>query len=837
MKAVAARGRVAGLLIRHLLHVIGRQRTRAAILWGALVVALAIGVGLLAFVNSIEDSYRARGEAVGGVSDVKVEAVPGSSLPSRLAARLRRLPGSRYAVPMTQQRVTLEAGRASAVATAIGIDRSAKRLRSVLERDLKVRRTAAEDPGLSLSRELAADLGGVKAGDQVGLFAYGRAPRLKVRHVVDVAPAIADVITLPRAQLERLRSEPGRPTVIYVKLAPGSSTGAWERRARRVLPPQATLTTAAGDQAQLDNVLDFTVRAPTFVFGLVVLTIAGLLIYVLQLMRMLERQEDIGLLRGLGSGRSPLVAAEVAILAALVASAVPAGILLGTPIAHYMADQVPTYLTDVFGFNMEVAVRPAVVAIAAAVTLLVGSLATVAALISARGSVADQLGRSPQAGATVTSTVTLRQALGALAGGAACLAGGLAASDAQLYPLAVVALLGALALITPGVVGLAALVLSRGHGGGPKAVMVARAAFEANPRRAAMAAAIMALGIAAVLPPQLAERALVERKDQLVESIRPGAEELVGSDDAYYSVPITGRFARRALTDRNGPAQPTAFSFVPYGDRKIELRGVDPDGFDGVFRAGLGLPARLHLLREHPNGVLISQVMAAGLDLEAGDTIRLHTALGPRRLRIRGVVEYVAWPSGTVYMDIGTYRHLYRTAAINVLAVDRGAKVDRAALRRLPALHTVSGEELLGRIDEQMDKSTQGLLAMRVLTLIAALVAVAGIVATAVLSRRREWAVLRAMGLRNGGLFGALALETGLVMVLGGICGAVAGIVSYLGPTTGFLESQGYVIGGGISGLTIAAIVALAAVLGTVAAAFPAWLTARAPLAEALSYE
>jgi putative ABC transport system permease protein len=194
--------------------------------------------------------------------------------------------------------------------------------------------------------------------------------------------------------------------------------------------------------------------------------------------------------------------------------------------------------------------------------------------------------------------------------------------------------------------------------------------------------------------------------------------------------------------------------------------------------------------------VLISQVMAAGLDLEAGETIALRTALGPRALRVRGVVEDVAWPSGTVYMDIGTYRRLYRTPAINVLAVSRGSKLDRRALRGLSPLHAVSGTELVGRIDEQMDKSTQGLAAMRALTLVAALVAVAGIIATAVLARRREWAVLRAMGLRNGGLFAALAMETGLVMVLGGICGALAGIVSYLGPMVGFLESQGYMVGG-----------------------------------------
>ena len=70
--------------------------------------------------------------------------------------------------------------------------------------------------------------------------------------------------------------------------------------------------------------LDFTVRAPTFVFGMVVLAIAGLLIYVLQLMRMLERQEDLGLLRALGSRRLPLVLAESAILAALLVVGDPA---------------------------------------------------------------------------------------------------------------------------------------------------------------------------------------------------------------------------------------------------------------------------------------------------------------------------------------------------------------------------------------------------------------------------------------------------------------------------------------------------------------------------------
>ncbi len=125
------------------------------------------------------------------------------------------------------------------------------------------------------------------------------------------------------------------------------------------------------------------------------------------------------------------------------------------------------------------------VAIAAATALVVGIAATVGALASARGSIAEQLGRSPQAGATVTSTISLRPALALLAGGAACLAMGLVVAESGLYPIAAVTILIGLALTTPGVVGLVAIVLGRHEHGGSKVILVARGAVEANPRRAA----------------------------------------------------------------------------------------------------------------------------------------------------------------------------------------------------------------------------------------------------------------------------------------------------------------------------------------------------------------
>ena len=237
---------------------------------------------------------------------------------------------------------------------------------------------------------------------------------------------------------------------------------------------------------------------------------------------------------------------------------------------------MPTYLTDVFGFNMQVAVRPDVVAVAAAMALVVGIAATVGALASARGSIAEQLGRSPQAGATVTSTISLRSAL-ALLGRRGGLPGPGAAArrrrplparrgDDPGRPRPRHARASSAWSRSPSAVASTA--------GSKAVILVARGAVEANPRRAALAAAIMALGVAAVVPPQLAEHSLVERTELLNGSIRPGARQLLAADDAFASVPITTRFARRALRDATTVARPTAFAFVPYRGPKDRGAGV-----------------------------------------------------------------------------------------------------------------------------------------------------------------------------------------------------------------------------------------------------------------------
>ncbi|KKL73561.1 hypothetical protein LCGC14_2073660, partial [marine sediment metagenome] len=536
------------LLARHILRTVARQRSRTFMVWVALVAALGVVVGLLSFVASINDSFERRGKAVRGVADVQVQAVAQSSLGSGLARRLERVRGTRFAVPVTQQRATLRSREHSVVVTAYGIDRRARRLRSTMQRELSVRMPKRpENGGLSLSTDMARRLD-VEKGDRIRLFAHRRTPRIRVARVVDVPESLADVVTLPRSTLERLRGSPGRPNTIYVQLK-GTDLDGWKQRARSSLPSNTAITTPAGAQRELDNVLDLAVRSYTYMFGAVVLSIVGLLIYVLQLMRMLERQEDAGLVRALGSGWAPLARAEIAVLALALATAVVPGALLGRLLAQYLARQLPPFLAEGFNFTVQIGVKAGVVAAAATLALAVGALATIAALATVRRPVADQLGRSPQAGATVTAPIPASAAIAMAAIGSIGFLGCLLLAGKPTYLPYVAAAVLSIAIATAGVTALLIRSLGRIGTREGRTLLVTRSALDAYPRRVAFSAAIVALGLAAVAQMQLVGHSLRQRADTLTSVIKPSSQRVVASDDALSTVPMSLEYVRQVLRE------------------------------------------------------------------------------------------------------------------------------------------------------------------------------------------------------------------------------------------------------------------------------------------------
>jgi putative ABC transport system permease protein len=866
------------LLTRHILRTMSAHLLRTAIVWVSLAAALAVIIGVFSFTNSIDRSYRARGDAVRGIATLQVHAVGNTSFAGDLAGRLEDVRGAKLVVGIDEQRIAIRSKHAiSVVATAFGIDKHARRLESDLQRELNVRTPKnPQNGGLTISREMARSLG-VKRGDKVRVLAFTRSPLIRIRRIQNVRPALSEIVAMPRRSLERLRGAKG-PNRLFVQLEDGVSAERWQRRARDVLPGNAVVVTAGDQQRELDEVLNVTTRSYTYLFGAVALLIVVLLVYVLQLMRMMDRQEDAGLVRALGSNSFPLAAAELTALSLMLVLALPLGLPAGRAFAEQLAGNLPDYLTQVFSFTMVVDVTARTVGIALCVTLGVAALATLGALFAARAPVADQLGRSPQSGATAVAPISLRAAALLTAAGTASLLVAASLTGAKQFVLTALLTLLGICLVAPGVTALLIHALTRlGAAGGP-ALLVARSAVESSPRRVAISAGIMALAVSAVIPLQLLDHALETRTAEMTAIHRTQVQRIAASGDLFTTVPVRLAYLRKGLEEKRPElhvervtpqpgmtaadlrraqrravararaellhrplpdyAAPFVMGFTGYRGQRIGVMALDARR-TWPFRRRPGDTVNRNsasLLRAHRDQAVISSQLAAWTGLKAGDSIRLRTADGMRSTKITAVVDDMSWPMGTVYFDIKRHRKLFGGDAVNALIVKPG-KVDRAALKNLRPLHTYSGADLVARIKGQMDKVRQNMLAMRWMIVLAALVALAGILATSVLARRREWGVLRAVGLGRGRLLAALAIEIVAILVIGAAIGAIGGVITFEGPIVAFMDNQGFTIGREVIVLPLIATAALAIAVGVVAVMISAFFVSRAKLTDALAYE
>lgn len=107
---------------------------------------------------------------------------------------------------------------------------------------------------------------------------------------------------------------------------------------------------------------------------------------------------------------------------------------------------------------------------------------------------------------------------------------------------------------------------------------------------------------------------------------------------------------------------------------------------------------------------------------------------------------------------------------------------------------------------------------------------------TSIHGRRREIALLRALGARRGHVFAVVTLEAVLVSLLGGAAGLALGHLGVAAAGPYLLETAGVRIGAGAVDLALWGRVALGLVgLGLVAGVVPAWRAYRTPVASNLA--
>ena len=253
------------------------------------------------------------------------------------------------------------------------------------------------------------------------------------------------------------------------------------------------------------------------------------------------------------------------------------------------------------------------------------------------------------------------------------------------------------------------------------------------------------------------------------------------------------------------------------------------------------------------DGVVISEVLARRLGLHAGERIRLQTPFGEHEFPIIGIFFDYATDGGKIVMDRHMYQRLWQDETTTVIPVYVEAGADRAVVRRLleervrglagssngqSPLIVISNTELKQEILVIFDRTFT---VTYVLELIAIIIAILGIINTLVLSvlqRRREFAMLRSLGITMLHIRRLMLWESGYLGLLGGLLGVVGGtLLSVLLIEVINKQSFGWTIQFSVQPWVVVQALVLALGAAFVAAYIPAGWAARQSIVEGLRYE
>ncbi|HSJ97168.1 MAG TPA: FtsX-like permease family protein, partial [Myxococcota bacterium] len=167
----------------------------------------------------------------------------------------------------------------------------------------------------------------------------------------------------------------------------------------------------------------------------------------------------------------------------------------------------------------------------------------------------------------------------------------------------------------------------------------------------------------------------------------------------------------------------------------------------------------------------------------AGDDIRLPVGGRWVEARVHGVIRDYARTWGAVLMPIGDYRAHTGDARAHGLAVhlapgadaDAGARAIRAALPGLPRLAIEDAAGLRRRSLAIFDRSFAVTYALEAIAIAIGLAGVTSSFAALAWSRRREFGVLRFLGLTRREILRMLALEGAAAGALGAALGLASG--------------------------------------------------------------
>ena len=294
--------------------------------------------------------------------------------------------------------------------------------------------------------------------------------------------------------------------------------------------------------------------------------------------------------------------------------------------------------------------------------------------------------------------------------------------------------------------------------------------------------------------------------------------------------------------------QNVRFTFLPFRGDSVALIAMEMDGF--LSRASGSIedadPSRVRQLLPAGRGLLISKNFAARWGYRSGQILHLDTPSGPLDLPIVGVVEDYRSDKGSIFLDRALYKRYWNDSAVDFVDISlksgQNADAVKAKIEAITAgeEHAVvyTNVEFRRWIDSLLDSF---FLVSYLQLAVAVLIAVVGIANSLIVSvseRRRDFAIVRAVGGYRSQVRRMVLLEAAVIAFIGVLAGALAAAIDiqYLCHTVSIVLA-GYEVPYFFPWSVVALSLPVILLVALLTAWLPARQAMRLEVSEALGYE
>lgn len=852
------------LNLRHLTE--RRLRTTLTLAGVSAGVALVFSVSVInaTVLTSMRESVR----RLAGAAELEVAAPDQAGLSAETVQTIDEVDGVDLAVPVLRTLANVRGPKGSVRTAIAGIAESFPALfPSGLGEIASFRISGGfgrSRNGILLS-EKVLDAVGVRTGETVPIDTPGGRRQVRVTgRIAGGAVGVfngGDAAMMHLAAAQTLFSRPNRVDSVYVVLDPRVSVAAAQKAISERLHGAAIVGPPGERGRGFERILE-PLSVLSSLGGTVALFVALFVVYNTMSMSLAERRREISLALAIGASRRHAFGAFLAEAAALGAVASAIGIAAGYAMARVLVqralegyDFIPVEAGGpvvVRGSQLVVAVASGVGVAVAGAIVPARRVARVAAVESLRPeapyewtppAMARPPWLTPAAGLTVATGVA-----GVILAGRTPNLGWVANASA-------LALFGGVSLLLPLVVPAAVRALRRGMTGAfGTAGRLASEALAKNPGRTTFTVAALLLTLATVIAvgSGLDSYAVHAERNALMFTEAPLYVAADSSNGVNADQPLPAALGERiGSIDGVRLAQAERVAWITVAGEPASVYAAP---VRQTVEAGVGYAVGAARLAEDRDAfvsglsrgeVALSRFTAKRVSARAGASVQIATPAGSRSFRVATVFDdFAAWDS--LAMDYSTYASVWGDDRVDQFGIILEPGTDPAVVeRRLEAFVADAGlaaavftrREVVGDIVSDVNASISLSRGIQFAALIVALFTIINTIFTAVLERRWEFGLQRAVGMSKRQLGRSVFLEAAGIGLIGGTgaaaLGTVFGVLFLRSATTSFDWRIPYQLPWPLWVIAVAGSVALAAV----AATYPRRLATRTPIIEALRYE